>query len=252
MRVGIMSAMPQEAVLIQEKIENPVAQQIGNRTFTTGTFQGFPIVFVLAGIGKVSAATTTALLISKFNVQEILFTGVAGGGKNPSIGDIVVGSSYLQHDLDLRPIFSQFYIFSLKTSLINATSNLVDRIKAAADRFLIAEKVSLLALGIQTPAVHVGTIVSGDQFVESVEHHEKIIESTTELLPDGFQAIEMEGAAVAQVCQELEVPFVIVRAISDKADRNAGLNFEKFMEQAAGNYSLGILKEYFTDSFSTD
>lgn len=76
-------------------------------------------------------------------------------------------------------------------------------------------------------------------------HHEKIVDSTKELLADGFHAIEMEGAAVAQVCNELEIPFVVVRSISDKADHHAAIKFQNFLDEVAGTYSLGILTEYF-------
>lgn len=242
---GIISAMQQEAALIQENIINPTTVQIGDRQFTKGTFEGIPVVFALAGVGKVSAAITTTLLITQFEADKILFTGVAGGGQNTSIGDIVVGSSYLQHDLDLRPVFPQFYIFSLGTQFIDATPDLVQGVKAAAERFLKREQTSFLKLGIQNPSVHKGTILSGDQFISSAEQHKQIAGSTKELLPDGFLAIEMEGAAVAQVCQELKVPFVVVRSISDKANHDAGIHFQTFMEQVAGHYSLGVLKEYF-------
>jgi len=168
---------------------------------------------------------------------------VAGGGKDTSIGDVVVGSSYLQHDLDLRPIFSQFHIFSLNTQLIHAKGDLVARMKFAAEQFF-QKNTPFSSLGITSPKVHEGVIVSGDQFINNLAYHEKIVESVKDLLPDGFHAIEMEGAAVAQVCQEMGIPFVVVRSISDKANQEAAGNFELFMDQAAGVYSLGILKEY--------
>jgi adenosylhomocysteine nucleosidase len=115
--IGIMSAMPQEADIILKKIEGQETIQMGTRQFVKGTFEGVPVVFSLCGVGKVSAATTATLLIAKFNVDEIIFTGVAGGGSGTEIGDIVIGSSYLQHDLDLQPIFPQFYVYSLGEQL---------------------------------------------------------------------------------------------------------------------------------------
>lgn len=241
--IGIISAMPQEANLILNKIEQQETVEVGTRRFVKGTFEGTPIVFSLCGVGKVSAATTATLLISKFNVEEIIFTGVAGGGSGMEIGDIVVGSSYLQHDLDLRPIFPQFYIYSLNEQLLYADSDMVSKMKAAVDRFF-KPGVSFPDLGITAPKVHVGVIASGDQFINNVADHRKLVNKTKELLPSGFHAIEMEGAAVAQVCKELKVPFVIMRAISDKANHEAAVDFLTFMDQVAGYYSLGVLKEY--------
>ena len=134
--IGIMSAMPQEADFISDKIENKEIIQIGTHQFIQGNFENTPVVFALAGVGKVSAATTAALLIARFNVDEIIFTGVAGGGHATQIGDIVVGSSYLQHDLTLQPLFPPFYVYSLGKQLLHGNSDRVSRMKAAAHRFL--------------------------------------------------------------------------------------------------------------------
>lgn len=241
--IGIMSAMPQEAAMIIDKIEDKKVVQIGNRTFTTGTLNNTEVVFALAGIGKVSAATTATLLISKFDVDEIIFTGVGGGGKETAIGDIVIGSSYLQHDLDLQPFFPQFHIFSLQTELIHAHDDHVCKMKAAAHRYLQKKEPAPVHLGISNPMVHEGAIVSGDQFIAK-ERHAKIVEITQKVLPNGFHAIDMEGAAVAQVCKELNVPFLVIRSISDKADHNASIDFLAFIDEVARHYSFGVLFEY--------
>lgn len=246
--IGIMSAMPQEADSILANIKDQVVTQLGIRQFVTGVFEGARVVFVLAGVGKASAAATTALLISNFPVREIIFTGVAGGGGCTSIGDIVIGDSYLQHDLDLRPVFPQFHIFSLNTQLVYADSDLVQRMKTAAERFL-KRGISFPELGILNPKVHTGGIASGDQFVGNAADHKKIAESTEGLFLEGFLAIEMEGAPFAQVCKELDVSCVVVRSISDKANHDAAVNFQDFME-VASNYSLGVLQEYFRSPLS--
>jgi len=238
-----MSAMPQEALSILEKIEDQEVVCVGGKQFTRGTFENTPVVFTLAGVGKVSAAITATLLHSKFGVEEIIFTGVAGGGSKTAIGDVVVGNSYLQHDLDLRPVFPQFHIFSLNTQLVHAQSEIVENMTQAAKRFF-QKGISIPSLSIKDPSVHQGAIVSGDQFINNLDHHERIALSTKDLLPNGFHAIEMEGAAVAQVCVELNIPFVVVRSISDKADHHAGINFQDFLDEVAGQYSLGILTEY--------
>ena len=241
--VGIMCAMQQEAESILCRIGDKEVVQVGARQFIKGTFDEVPVVLSIAGVGKVSAAVTATLLKTQFGVDEIIFTGVAGGGKNTSIGDIVVGSSYLQYDLDPRPHFPQFHILSLNTQLIHANADLVLKMTAAANRYF-EEGISFPWLNITEPKVHTGTIVSGDQFIGDSISHEKIAHSTKKLLPNGFLAIEMEGAAVAQVCEELGVPFIVVRAISDKADHLAAVNFQTFIDQVARGYSIGVLVEY--------
>jgi adenosylhomocysteine nucleosidase len=238
-----MSAMPQEAHLILEDIKDKESVQIGCHNFVKGTFEGTPVVFTYAGVGKVSAATSASLLIAKFGVDEIVFTGVAGGGSAVEIGDVVIGNAYLQHDMDTRPFFPQFHIYSLNQQVLKADRVAVAIMKIAAERFL-QEKTSFPELGIHAPKAHEGVIVSGDQFIQSLSHHQAIVDNTKEVLPEGFHAIEMEGAAVAQVCNELQVPFVVLRAISDKANHQAFTNCQTFIEKIASQYSYGILKEY--------
>jgi adenosylhomocysteine nucleosidase len=242
--IGIMSAMPQEADSFHNAMTEKSTVSVGNKTFIQGKFEGIPVVFCLAGIGKVSAATTATLLTEKFGVEKIIFTGVAGGGDATHIGDIVIGSSYLQHDLDLRPIYPQFYIYSLDKQLLHADLTLISDMKESARRFL-QTGIRFPHLGVTNPQVHEGIIVSGDRFIGSSGGLEHVVEQTKEILPSGFHAIEMEGAAVAQVCLELNVPFVVLRAISDKANEKASVDFLTFIEEVATAYSLGILKEYF-------
>ncbi len=116
--------------------------------------------------------------------------------------------------------------------------------KTSANRFL-SKGISFPELGITEPKVHEGVIISGDQFIGRLTHHQEILEKTKEVLPKGFHAVEMEGAAVAQVCTELQVPFTVLRTISDKANDAANVDFLIFMDLVARHYSLGILKEYF-------
>lgn len=241
--IGIMSAMTQEANTILDEMKEKEAVQVGCRQFVKGTLEGVPVVFALSGIGKVSAATTASLLIAKFDVEEILFTGVAGGGNGVEIGDVVIGHTYLQHDIDIRPIFPQFYVHSLNKQVLHANAEQVAMMKKAADRFFL-QKAAISDLGIQEPKAHEGIIVSGDQFIFGPTHLQTIFDRTKEVLPQGFQAIEMEGAAVAQVCNELNVPFVVLRAISDKANHQAPADCLNFIDQVASRYSLGILREY--------
>lgn len=242
--IGIMSALPEEGDSILHAMTEKTVVHVGKREFVQGSFEGVPVVFCIAGIGKVSAATTAALLIERFHVDEIVFTGVAGGGHKTSIGDIVVGSTYVQHDLDTRPIYPYFYITSLDTQMIHADPSRVQRMKNAAQRFL-STGIQFPHLGVCDPKVHVGMIASGDQFIGSQELHRSVSNLIQDHLSSDFHAVEMEGASVAQVCTELQVPFVVLRTISDKADHKASGNFLTFIEEVARQYSLGILREYF-------
>jgi adenosylhomocysteine nucleosidase len=248
--IGIMSAMPQEGELILKEMENVKVHQVGKKEFVEGTIQGIPVVFSLSGIGKVSAATTATMMIEKFAVDEIVFTGTAGGGEETNIGDIVIGQSFIQHDVDLSPIFSKFYIYSLDKQVLESSKQLVKKMKRAVNRYL--EK-NLLYLNEEQlrPKVHEGLILSGDQFIHCQQMQKRIVDSLKEVDLFHFHAIEMEGAAVAQVCHELEKPFVIIRAISDKADHHAGVSFETFIEQIARYYSIGIVKEYLAEKKKT-
>jgi len=244
--IGIMSAMPEEAELIRREMKETKIVQVGKRQFVEGTFQGVPVVFCPAGIGKVSAAVTATLLIDKFNVGEIVFTGVAGGGSQTAVGDIVVGGIYLQHDLDLQPIFPQFYIYSLDTQILYADKDRVSKMMSAANRFLTAG-FSFRNVDTFKPKVHNGIILTGDQFIHSQSRRRQISDQTKKVLLSDFHAMEMEGAAVAQVCHEMSTPFIVVRSISDKADQKANIDFPVFINQVARHYSLGILTEYFRE-----
>jgi adenosylhomocysteine nucleosidase len=241
--MGIMSAMPQEAASILGNIEQQETLEVGTHQFVRGILEDTSVVFTLCGVGKVSAATSATLLIAKFGVNEIIFTGVAGGGSGVEIGDIVIGSTYLQHDLDPRPIFPPFYVYSLNEQLLRADAHMVHKMKSAADRFL-QQTPSFPHLGITAPKAHIGAIASGDQFISNAAHHQELIQKTQEVLPNHFQAIEMEGAAVAQVCNELGIPFVVMRSISDKANHEASVDFLVFIDEVASHYSFGVLKEY--------
>jgi adenosylhomocysteine nucleosidase len=241
--LGIMSALPDEGMMILDHMEDKTVTQIGCKEFVSGTLEGTPIVFSLAGVGKVSAATTATLLASQFNVDGIIFTGVAGGGQGVEIGDIVIGHTYVQHDMDARPIFPQFHIISLNRQTLLAHAGMRGKMRAAADRYF-ARGIAFPELGIHAPKVHEGVIASGDQFIFDPAHHAAIAADVETVIPGGFHAIEMEGAAVAQVCHELDIPFVIVRAISDKADHSAPVNFVDFTQQIAKIYSYELIKEF--------
>lgn len=216
---------------------------LGNREYYSGTINNSKVVIVFSKWGKVAAALTTTQLISTFNPTEILFTGVAGAiHTNLNIGDIVYGTSLVQHDMDASPLFPQLEIPLLSTTYINTTAN--DKLETATKLF-VSNYYKLIApqeaneFGIKKPVIVNGIIASGDEFISTKASFEKIQKNIPNL-----QCVEMEGAAVAQVCYEYAVPFNIIRIISDKADDSAPVDFPVFTKKIASKYAKGILENY--------
>ncbi len=194
---------------------------VAGRAFWRGHLQGHDVVAVLSRIGKVAAATTATLLIERFGVKRIVFTGVAGGlGEGVNVGDVVVADSFLQHDLDASPVFPRYEVPLYGVS------------RFATDPALSAMLASAALMALPGTAVHEGLIISGDRFVATTAESFALQAA----LPDAL-AVEMEGAAVAQVCHDYGVPFAAVRTISDRADDQAHGDFTRFVEEVASRHS---------------
>lgn len=243
-RLAIVAAMPEELQTVLDAIPDEAPRQLAGRTFWAAHWEGHEVVAVLSGIGKVAAATTTATLLSHFEVDALLFTGVAGGlGEGVRVGDVVVATELLQHDLDASPLFPRFEIPGRGLSRLRTHAALNDAVTAAAKQALAARHggqpdSTLDTSARQQPArVHRGLIVSGDRFVSSAS------ESTAlrQALPDAL-AVEMEGAALAQVCHDFGVPFAVVRTISDRADDTAHVDFGRFIDEVARHVALHIVR----------
>ena len=231
-RTGVLVAMPEEgsalldAMRIDERIEH------GRRTFLVGDLWGSPVVVVVARCGKVAAATTVTELIVRFGVDAVICTGVAGGvGEGVAIGDVVVADALVQHDLDPRPLWPRHVVPLLETGTFLVEPALSARIEAAA-----LDHARNGAGG----TVHRGLIVSGDQFI----HGPAMASAILEALP-GTLAVEMEGAAVAQVCYEYGVSCAVVRTISDRADSDAAADFGESLGSFAASHTRGILSGVF-------
>lgn len=243
MLLGIMGAMPEEMDKIIAAISNKVIVERGSRIYYRGMLYGQEVVAVFSRWGKVAAATTTANLILEFNVDRIVFTGIAGGiSPELNVGDIVIGQRFFQHDMDARPFIRRFEIpLTGKTSLETPQQN-VDIMAQAVHNFLKNDKVfrkMLAENAIMHPKMLIGDIASGDLFISSSAMKNALIKN----LPSVVCA-EMEGAAVAQVCDDYGVPLIVVRVISDTADEAAHTSSAGFMSQHAADYSLGIIREY--------
>ncbi|QRX83498.1 5'-methylthioadenosine/adenosylhomocysteine nucleosidase [Glaciimonas sp. PAMC28666] len=250
MAIGILAAMHDEVADLIDAMTRQSGNQvhrIGMRDYHVGEMDGQPCVVVLARIGKVAAAATAVTLIREFGVSEIVFTGLAGGiGSHVAVGDIVIGDRLVQHDLDARPLFPHHEVPLLGISEFTADLTLGAELKSAAEAFLREDLQSQVpphsrkSFGIGEPLLHVGMIASGDQFVADVEKAKDILSA----LPDAL-AVEMEGAAVAQICFEYAIPCAVFRTISDRADASAHVDFGSFLSDVASHYSSGVLRRFF-------
>jgi adenosylhomocysteine nucleosidase len=213
-------------------------QRVAGRDFWVGHWHGHEIVAVLSGIGKVAAATTATLAIHRFGAQAVLFTGVAGGlGPDVRVGDLVVARELLQHDMDASPIFPRHELPLYGLSRLRTDAAAARAVAAEASDLLGAD--TLATFGIGTPAVHEGLILSGDRFVSTSAESAALRRE----LPDAL-AVEMEGAAVAQVCHDHGLPLAVLRTISDRADDHAGRDFTVFVQAVASRYSVALLDRY--------
>ncbi len=245
-RLGIVSALAEEQAGIVAQMQNKRIVTRGMREYACGTLWGVDCVCVLARIGKVGAATTTTTLIVEFGVSHVLFTGVAGGANEAvKVGDIVVAQELVQHDMDCRPLFPRYQIPLTGKTCFQADPQLSNLLSIACQEFVqrdFAQHIPATeqqAFKLHTPQVHQGLIASGDEFVAKRSRTEQICEDWPALL-----ALEMEGAAVAQVCYEFAIPFAVMRTISDGANEDSAIDFTRFIEQVAARYAYGIMQRF--------
>jgi adenosylhomocysteine nucleosidase len=246
--IGIMGAMPEEIEGVVNLLTNPVATTMGKRIYFTGQINGIDTVVVFSRWGKVAAATTATTLIHEFKITELLFTGVAGAiSPNLKIGDIVLGQRLIQHDMDARPLMKQYEIPLLsKTYFESDVTHLDIATKAIRNVFeskslhSVIEIENLNEFAISQPKLVVGDIASGDQFFSSNEQKQALKTQLPNVL-----CVEMEGAAVAQVCYEYEVPFSIIRTISDVADDQSHIDFPSFIKKISSKYAAEIIKNIY-------
>ncbi len=222
-----MGAMPEEIEPLLKKVENIKKIEYANNSYYEATYKGKELVIAYSKIGKVFSTLTASTLIEKFGCSKLLFSGVAGA-INPElhIGDLIIADKLCQHDLDIS-IFGHAYGF-VPEGAVFVESDV--GLREIAKRVAKENNLSLIE----------GTIATGDQFVASTERKAFIVEH--------FQAdaLEMEGASVAVVCDALKVPFFILRAISDTANDDAGVDFDEFMVGSAiisANFILNMVEQ---------
>lgn len=244
MTLALMAAMAEELEPLRAALEDPQVQHHAGREFHTGRLDGHEVVLVLSRIGKVAAATTAALLIERYGAEAIVFTGVAGGlAEGVNVGDVVVARELLQHDLDVSPLFPRHEVPLTGRSRFPTDALLSDALLEAAQAALEAEQIgradSLDDLGIAAPTVHQGLVISGDRFVSTSLESAALRAELPEAL-----AVEMEGAAVAQVCHDCDLPFAVLRSVSDRADDSAHVDFGRFIREVAGPLAAGIMRRW--------
>lgn len=245
MTLAIMSALLDEQRGLLEQLTNPQRVRRAGRTFWCGQWAGQEVVLVLSKVGKVAAATTTTVLVEAFDVKTVLFTGVAGGvGDAVKVGDVVVAEAFIQHDLNSAPLFPRYEI-----PLYGRATFDCDPVLSA--QLLEAAQLGLADVGdhfhrnllLEAPKVHFGLIASGDQFVCDPAVA-SLMRADLQAAGHEPMAVEMEGAAVAQVCHDYGVPFAAMRTISDRADVQAHLDFSAFVNQVASPYALAVVSQF--------
>lgn len=244
MTTAILSALPEEQSGLVESLEQARRVMHAGRSFWTGALHGKPVVLALSGIGKVAAATTATVLIERFASQRIVFTGVAGGvGDGVQVGDVVVAHDYVQHDMDVSPLFERWLVPGYPGVRLVCDAELSAQL-AQAVRHCLSTEGALLHAGPagRAPRLHQGLMASGDRFITCAQVSRALREP---LLAAGHDvlAVEMEGAAVAQVCLDYAVPFAAVRTISDRADDDAHVDFPVFIQNVASRYADHIVRQ---------
>ena len=214
--IAVVGAMEQEIELLRESMADVKHVSFGKFSAYEGELAGKRTVLVLSGIGKVNAAVSTSWVIHQFAPDCVINTGSAGGlGKGLKVGDVVIGETVAHHDVDVTAFGYVWGQVPQLPAVFASDSNLIRQAEKAAQVF-------------EGAAVTQGLIVSGDRFVHSSEGVAEIRSHFPEV-----KAVEMEAAAIAQTCHQLEVPFVIIRAVSDSADEKADVSFEEFLKTAA-------------------
>lgn len=228
MKFGIICAMPEELKELLNHLENEKINEIGGKKYYEGTISDQSVVLVESGIGKVEAGITTEHLITDFGANVVINSGSAGGiGEHQHVGDIVISTETAYHDAEARAFDYVYGQLPGKPARFTASKKWGDALAKAG------EKTGL--------KIEKGLIVSGDQFVASKDAIAKI----KHYFPDALSA-EMEGAAVGQVASDHDVPYVVVRAMSDTGDEEAGVSFDEFIIQA-GQRSAKMLLELFDE-----
>lgn len=248
MSLAIVCAMEQELSALLGVIACQGRIRVAGREFLRGEMHGHEVFMVRSGIGKVAAAATVAVMLSRFQISALFLVGVAGGlGAEVGIGDVVVARELLHHDMDASPLCPRYEVPHHRRARFATDVRMADGLHAAAQRWgMDAQRhlgpARLRSFGIEQPRVHQGLIISGDRFVASHLHSASLLSE----LPDAL-AVEMEGAAVAQVCAEFDVPCAVLRIVSDRAGDGADGEFSRFVTEIASDFTMHLAMAWLRD-----
>lgn len=224
MTIGIIGAMDEEIALLLENMTEKRESTIANTLFINGKLLGKDIVLLKSGIGKVNAAMATTIMHESFSPSNVINTGSAGGlSKELEVGDIVISSHVVHHDVDVTSFDYNYGQVPGMPPMFVANLNLVDKATEALKELSIPSAT--------------GIIATGDSFIADPKRVAFIKEKFPTLL-----AAEMEAASVAQVCYQYNKPFVIIRALSDIAGKESSISFNAFLSKAAENAAELIMK----------
>ncbi|MFV0481625.1 MAG: 5'-methylthioadenosine/adenosylhomocysteine nucleosidase [Campylobacteraceae bacterium] len=214
MKIAIMSAMQEELTPLLEKFKHYGVKEYANNKYYFATYKHFEVILAYSKIGKVNAALTASTLIQKYGAESLLFSGVAGSlNEELKIGDLIAGTSLVQHDLDITAFGHPYGFVPESKVFVEADKALVNIARDVAKSAAIELKN--------------GVIATGDQFVCDNAKKEWIRKTFS------ADAVEMEGASVAFVCDSLNIPFFILRAISDGAGAGADFDFDTFLASSS-------------------
>lgn len=226
MKIGIIGAMAQEVEILQAALTDKTTWEQAGAKFYQGIIDDQEVIVVESGIGKVLASITTSLLIQKYDVDVIINTGSAGGiGQGLAVGDVVLSDQVAYHDVDVTGFGYEYGQLPAGMPLYyEASQELIQAFEQAAKEAELNTKT--------------GLIVTGDTFVNSSEKVQEILSHFPQAL-----ACEMEGAAIAQTARQFNVPFIIIRAMSDTAEEEATQSFDEFIIEA-GRRSAEMVLAY--------
>lgn len=243
-RIAIMGAMDDEIELLKAGLEHKREIRKNGITFFTGKLKGQKVVLLKAGIGKTNTAYSTAILTTNFKLKALIFTGVAGG-LHPDIepGDIVIATKMIQYDFgELKD--GNFETWPTRNLAQNNERNTmylpVDAVLFEKTE-LVVKQIKLAPFQNRIPKFYTGVIATGDTFLSDSKKAKDLYSNFKAL------AVEMEGAAVAQICTMLKLPYIVIRSCSDNANSNAHSDYAAFVKVAAGNSAqmlLALLEQY--------
>lgn len=223
--IGIIGAMEEEVTILKNKLTQLSEISVAHVKFYTGILKDREVVITQSGIGKVNAAISTTLLINKFKPDIIINTGSAGAlDESLNVGDVLISDDVKYHDADATAFGYEYGQVPQMPVAFQSSKPLIEKVSQVVQQ---QQQQQLTA--------KVGLIVSGDSFIGSIEQRQKIKKA----FPNAM-AVEMEATAIAQTCYQFNVPFVVVRAVSDLANGEAEMSFEAFLEKAAVSSSQTV------------